>query len=169
MWREILRRRSVGFGLALVVDVGVSVFARAFRFYAGMLVMFFVMLSRFAEMFCAVRIIAGAFVRNAVLRFADGFFVMLRSAAKRFTGEQLNGVHGNGRNSGRGSVRWLVRVAVVVVFEIFENVADVEKSIAIEADINECRLHARKDPGYFSFVDAADESELFFALDVDFN
>ena len=59
-------------------------------------------------------------------------------------------------------------MARVIVFEIFENVADVQEGIAIETDIDESRLHARKDASYFSFVNAADEGELFFALDVDF-
>jgi hypothetical protein len=60
-------------------------------------------------------------------------------------------------------------VAVIIIFEVFENIADVQESVAIETDIHESRLHARKDAGNFSFVDAADESELFFALDVDFD
>jgi hypothetical protein len=62
-----------------------------------------------------------------------------------------------------------MRLTVIVVLEIFENVADVEESIAIEADVNESRLHAREDAGDFAFVDAADEGELFFALDVNFD
>ncbi len=57
-------------------------------------------------------------------------------------------------------------VAVIVIFEIFENVADVKESIAIEANFHERRLHSGKDAGDFTFVDAADEGELFFALDV---
>jgi hypothetical protein len=35
-----------------------------------------------------------------------------------------------------------VGVAVIVVFEIFKDVADVQEGIAVEADIHECRLHA---------------------------
>jgi hypothetical protein len=62
-----------------------------------------------------------------------------------------------------------VRVAVIVVLKIFENVADVEESIAIEADVHERRLHAWKDASDSAFVDATDEGELFFALDVNFD
>jgi hypothetical protein len=62
-----------------------------------------------------------------------------------------------------------VRVAVIVVLKIFENVADVEESIAIEADVHERRLHAGKNASDSAFVDATDEGELFFALDVNFD
>ncbi len=51
---------------------------------------------------------------------------------------------------------------VIVILEIFENVADVEEGIAIEADIDESGLHAGEDASDFAFVDAADEGELFF-------
>jgi hypothetical protein len=154
---------SVGFGLALVMRVGVSVFGSALGGEAWLLFVIFVRLGRVAEKFCVV--IAGAFVRNAMLRFADGFFMMFGCVAERFTGEKLDGVHVDGRDS-RRHVGCLVTMAVIVVFEIFENVTDVEEGIAIQADIHESGLHARKDAGYFSFVDAADESEFFFAFDV---
>jgi hypothetical protein len=62
-----------------------------------------------------------------------------------------------------------VRIAVVVVFEIFEDVADVKEGIAVEADIDESGLHAGEDAGDSAFVDATDEGELFFALDVNFD
>jgi len=58
---------------------------------------------------------------------------------------------------------------VVIVFEIFEDVADVQEGIAVEADIDEGRLHAGEDAGDSAFVNAADEGELFFALDVNFD
>jgi len=60
-------------------------------------------------------------------------------------------------------------VPVVVVFQVFEYVADIEECVAIQADVHESGLHARKDAGDFAFVDDADERELFFALDVDFD
>jgi hypothetical protein len=60
-------------------------------------------------------------------------------------------------------------VPVVVILEIFEDVADVKKGIAIETDIDESGLHAGEDAGDSAFVDAADEGELFFALDVNFD
>jgi len=58
---------------------------------------------------------------------------------------------------------------VIVILEIFENVADVKEGIAIEADIDESGLHTGEDAGDFAFVNAADEGELFFALDVNFD
>ena len=45
---------------------------------------------------------------------------------------------------------------VVVVFEIFEEVADVEEGVAIEADIHEGRLHAGQHARDAAFVDASD-------------
>jgi len=60
-------------------------------------------------------------------------------------------------------------VAVIVVFEVFENVADVEECVAVQADVDERRLHARQNARYFSLVDAADKRELFFTLNVDFD
>ena len=62
-----------------------------------------------------------------------------------------------------------MRIAVVIVFEIFEDVADVQEGIAVEADIDESGLHAGEDAGDSAFVNAADEGELFFALDVNFD
>jgi len=66
-------------------------------------------------------------------------------------------------------LRLLVRMHRVVVFEVFEDVTDVQECIAIETNVHESRLHAGKDAGDFSFVDAADQRELFFALDVNFD
>jgi hypothetical protein len=60
-------------------------------------------------------------------------------------------------------------MAMIVVFEIFEDIAYVEEGVAVETDIHKSRLHTRKDAGNFAFVDATDESEFFFALDVDFD
>src|SRR5277367_1447273 len=107
--------------------------------------------------------------------FVGGFFLVFvggRSASECFTGKQFDGVRRRrwrkGRRGGRG-VGIGVGVAVIVVFEIFEDVADVKEGIAIEADIHERRLHAGEDAGDFAFVDAANEGELFFALDVNFD
>src|SRR5712664_3510056 len=65
------------------------------------------------------------------------------------------------RSGNRGCRGVSVGMAVVVVFEIFENVADVEERVPVQADVDESRLHARKDARYFSFVNAADKRELF--------
>lgn len=60
-------------------------------------------------------------------------------------------------------------VIVVVVLEIFEDVTDIEESVAIETDIDESGLHSGEDAGNAAFVDAADEREFFFPLDVNFD
>jgi hypothetical protein len=99
------------------------------------------------------------------------FLMFMRGSgvAQRFAGKQFNNV-GRSRRK-RRRCGWLVRVRVpvIVVFEIFENVADVEESIAIKADIDESGLHAGEDAGDSAFVDAANEGKLFFALDVNFD
>jgi hypothetical protein len=90
------------------------------------------------------------------------------SAAQRFSGKNFDGR--SATTVFRGSHGWvLVPVAVIVILKIFENVADVQEGIAIQADINERRLHAGKNAGDSAFVDAADQRELFFALDIDFD
>jgi hypothetical protein len=62
-----------------------------------------------------------------------------------------------------------VRLDVIVVLEVFENVADVQKRVAVQADVHESGLHAWEDACDFSFVDAADERKFFFTLDVNFD
>jgi hypothetical protein len=99
--------------------------------------------------------------------FVDVRFVSAGSA-ERFARKDIDGdTTRRSRQSGRGSVS--MRVPVIVVFEVFENIAHIEKRVAIQADIDESRLHARQDSSDFSFVDAADEGELFFALNVNFD
>jgi len=66
-------------------------------------------------------------------------------------------------------LRLLVRMPVIVVLEVFENVADVQEGVAVEPNVHEGGLHAWEDAGDFSFVNAADEREFFFPLDVDFD
>jgi hypothetical protein len=45
---------------------------------------------------------------------------------------------------------------VIVVFEVFQEVPDVEESVAIETDVDKGRLHAGKHARDAAFVDAAD-------------
>jgi hypothetical protein len=92
-----------------------------------------------------------------------------RSVSQRFTGKQFDNVGRCRRINGGSGGGIGMSVAVVVVFEILENVADVKESIAVEADVNESGLHAGEDAGNTAFIDAADEGELFFALDVNFD
>jgi len=89
--------------------------------------------------------------------------------SQSFAGKQFDNVGRRRRIGGHSGGGIGMGVSVIVVFEIFENVADVEESIAIEADVNESGLHAGEDAGDSAFVDAADEGELFFALDVNFD
>jgi hypothetical protein len=91
------------------------------------------------------------------------------SVSQGFAGKQFDNVGRRRRIGGHSGGGIGMRVAVIVVFEIFENIADVKESVAIEADVNERRLHAGEDAGNSAFIDAADEGELFFALDVDFD
>jgi hypothetical protein len=94
--------------------------------------------------------------------------VALGGASERLAGKQLDARavtlwHGGNRQM---LVMVLVRLAVLVILEVFEDVAHVEKRIAVQPDVHESRLHAGEDACNFSFVNAADESELFFPLDV---
>src|SRR5256714_13031879 len=57
----------------------------------------------------------------------------------------------------------------IVPLEFSETVADVQEGIAVETNVHESGLHAGEDAGDFSFVDAADERDFFFPLDVDFD
>lgn len=102
---------------------------------------------------------------------AGNFLVLERggSVSERFAGKLLDDIRGPRRIRRRGSGLIGVRVAVIIILEIFEDIADVEEGIAIETDVHESGLHAGKDAGDSAFVDAADESEFFFALDVNFD
>jgi len=65
------------------------------------------------------------------------------------------------------AVAGILPVAMIVVVQIFKNITDIEEGVAIETDVHESGLHTGKDAGDFTFVDAADEGEFFFALDID--
>src|SRR5579863_5888881 len=99
-------------------------------------------------------------------RIIQRYRLFMNSArGKRFSRQRLDQRAARRRgNRRRGCVP--MRMSVIVVFEVFENVADVEERVAIEADVDERRLHARQNARYFSFVDAADKRELFLALNV---
>ena len=101
--------------------------------------------------------------------FVVRLFVMLRSARPGLAGKQFDGSTVGRRQRSGGVLRRIVRMAVIVVLQVFKDITDVEECIAIEADVHESRLHAGEDAGDFSFVDAADEGEFFFALDVNFD
>src|SRR4029077_3146577 len=89
------------------------------------------------------------------------FMLVLLFAFVGFGGATLgNGLtRQNFGSDGRGSLRRAVAVriavtmAVIVVLEIFENVADVQKGVAVETDIDEGGLHTGEDAGDAAFVD----------------
>src|SRR6266567_4772646 len=101
--------------------------------------------------------------------FVTHFFVVLAGASQGFTGKQFDRRTNRGWQRRRRGLMVLMRLPVIVVLEVFENVADVEESVAIEANVHESGLHTGEDAGDSSFVDAADEGEFFFALDVNFD
>jgi len=156
---EILRRRFVRIGLALVLkllhvfgDARLNVFGRGVNLFD----------------------VRTNFVIFRVGVLACGRRRFLR-ASERFAREN-EGLAALGRS--RSVVAavavftvavTLIVVTVIVTFEILKNVADVEESIAVQADVHESRLHARQNACDSSFVDAADEGEFLFALDVDFD
>src|SRR5437016_1948875 len=105
----------------------------------------------------------------AAILLAVRFFVMFSGPGQGFTGKQFYRRAIRGRRCRRGGLRLLVRMPRIVVLEVFENIADVEKRVAVETNVLESGLHAGEDAGDFSFVDAADEREFLFPLDVDFD
>ena len=160
MWREIFWRRFVRIGLALVVKL--------FRVLGAALPGIFTGCVNFLDVGADVvifRVRVFAIVRNYGWRG-------LVCAAKRFAGEKFD--RWRSAFDGRGGAFMtviavaMIVVTVVVAFQIFENVADVEECVAVQADVHESRLHARQNACNFSFVNTADEGEFFFALDVNF-
>ena len=190
MRRKILRRRGVRIRLALVAGVNILVRARWFatlKFFTMLAfssVCFFMDIALVWSTFYLARMLmVSVFVMSLSLVMTRPTW--LARARQRFSRKNIDGgvwrffrviqlvSHGHlhirracWRTERRG-MRLLV--PVVVVFQVFEYVADVQESVAIQSDVHESGLHARKDAGDFAFVDAADERELFFALDVDFD
>jgi len=156
---EILRRRLVRIGLTLVLKL-LHVFGNAW-------------LNVFARGVNFLNVRAN-FVIFRISVFTYRWSRFLR-AAKRFAREDDMLAPFGGRWSIFVTVPAIavaltvIFVTVVVAFEIFKNVADVKERVAVEADVHESRLHARQNACDFSFVDAADEGELFFTLDVNFD
>jgi hypothetical protein len=97
------------------------------------------------------------------------FFMAFTGACQGFSRKHFHRRADCGRQRLSSALRLLMRMHRVIIFEVFENVADVEERVAIKTDVHESRLHSGKDAGDFSFVDAADQRELFFALDVNFD
>jgi hypothetical protein len=167
MRREVLGRGSVGIRLAFLQCFGVLIFHGSGR---NRVVMFLEMLAFDSRHF----IVGGVplihrmgFIVMGL--FAMRFFVMFSRPGQGFTGKQFDRGTIRGGQRGYGSLRLLVRVPVIVIFKVLENVTDVQEGVAVETNVHEGGLHAGEDAGDFSFVDAADESEFLLALNVDFD
>ena len=166
-WREVLGRGSVRIRLAFLRRLGGLLFP-----WSGLkcVVMFLEMLA-----FRDGRFIVGSVLLVSVPSLVlvkllvARFVVMFGGPSQGFTGKHVHRRTIRGRRRGNGGLRLLVRMPGIIVFEVFENIADVEKGVAVETNVHEGGLHAGKDAGDFSFVDAADEREFFFPLDVDFD
>src|SRR5580704_1571027 len=165
--RKILRRGCVGFRLALLRSLVVS---QILCYWLTLCAVFLVVLALRGMRFLVRGMILDVGLFGMEL-FAMCFIVMLAGACQRFARQNINRSALDGRHRRRRGVhgRLLVRMPMVVVLQVFENITNVEEGVAVETNIHESRLHAGKDAGDFSFVDAADEGEFFFALDVDFD
>src|ERR1700682_2052492 len=96
---------------------------------------------------------AAGLVRN----FCDGLVMDIYRASfrERFARQQFHGMRFRFVLDGSSRMRFgfycsgmrrrLMRVVVVVIFKIFENVTDVQKGVAIQTDVDESRLHSGKD------------------------
>ena len=141
MRSEILRSGGIGFRLAFVTGFGMLFLYRSGGSYV---VLIFDMVA-FTRVHFFVRSVMLFGVMRFVLMefFVMCFFVVLAGARQRFTWKQFDGSNIRGRLRWRRRVRVLVWLAVIVVLEVFENVADVEECVAVEADVHESGLHAR--------------------------
>jgi hypothetical protein len=165
--RKILRRGSVRIGLTFVRGLWV-LFVEGGRL--RILVMLFQVISLGGVRF-VMRDVRFVQVMNffALGRLLQSLIVEPGGVGQRLARQDFHRRTDRRRQGRGGTLRLLMRMHRVVVFQVFENVANVQKRVAVEADIHESRLHAGKDAGDFSFIDAADQRELFFALDVNFD
>lgn len=182
MRRKILRRRGVRFRLALFEFVVRFDF---FRFAAAVVGAEYVALvDDIADvvvlivMHVVVMLVAVLFVMSFDVSFvvlAVMFFVLLRlksvvlaAPANCFAGQNFSGNRRGGLRRCM-AVRVPVPMAVIVVLKIFENVANVQEGVAVEADIDERGLHTGEHPSNAALVDATDQREFLFALDINFD
>jgi hypothetical protein len=127
----------------------------------------------FAEFRGAILVLRGLIGRRVIgVRLVEMRVVVTAGRCEGFTGQQFDA--GGRASASDGGARRVSRgmgviVTMIVVFEVFEDIADVEKGVAIQADVDESRLHAWENASNLAFVDAADERELFFTLNVDFD
>jgi len=55
------------------------------------------------------------------------------------------------------------------VFLLFKKVGDVEEGVALQANVDKCRLHAWQDAGDLAFVHGAGKGVFVFAFVMDFD
>jgi len=130
---EVLRRRCVGFRLPLLrlgvrLTFGVRLASRARRLCVGVGFMT-------VSLRVAIVEVDRFGIRFAVFGLEAGFFRSMAGVglpSKRFAGQNLDR-----RGENRGRMRLGMTVAVVVIFQVFEYVADVQKCVAIQSNINE--------------------------------
>jgi hypothetical protein len=76
-----------------------------------------------------------------IMRLVKVHDFFMNPTAQRFTRQQFAGSVGVAIHDG-----WRAcfhrRVAVIIIFEVFKDVTDVQESVAIQADVDESRLHA---------------------------
>ena len=165
---EILRGRSVGFGLAFLglgVHVGMRGGIGVVMLFDGGLLLVIVDMLRVIDFLVLVNMVLVVTMR-VVQAFGLGEFVMSHVVAvlgsmciamfggvtERLAWQHFR-VHCNGHRRGR---RLRMPVPVIIIFQIFENVADVQERVAVKPDVHESGLHARKHSCYAAFVDTAD-------------
>jgi hypothetical protein len=176
---EILWSRSVRFRLPLFeftvrlgvasahftgqrFDVGVTIVVSRARYIA---VRIFVL--QIVMLLVGVRIVVTRFTVFFVVGLIVTF-VRFGTVRERLTRQNF-GDHRRGRRSRGERMRIAVSMTMIVIFEIFENVADVQEGVAVQADVDEGRLHARKDAGDAAFVNTPDQREFLLALNINFD
>ena len=123
MRREVLGRGSIGIRLAFFCRFGVVVLDGGGRKFAVMFLQMFT--------FGGVRFLVGRGLLLHVVRFVRmelfvvRFLVMFGGTGQGFTGKHLNRRTVRRGQRWRRSLRLLDRMPVIVIFEVFENVADV--------------------------------------------
>jgi len=172
--RVVGRRRGVRIRLLLLGKLAISlVVARGLSRFMMFFVRFEMLAGRSIHLVLRsvllVNRILGVVAGRFFVMFEATFGRMLVSSRQALSRQQLDcGICRLRLRRGCGWQR-LTGMPVIVVFEVFEDIAHVQERVAIQADVHKGGLHARKDSRDFSFVDAADQREFFFALDVDFD
>src|SRR5271157_176265 len=162
--RKILGSRGIGIRLALLRFGNFRVPA---GFFAARRIN---CVARFHRVIRLVAVILLAtrslLVASAVFRFFVEVHLFVHPYRRqRFPRQNFDGRFSLSRQRGRGRIS--VSLTVIIILEVFENVADIQEGVAIQANIHECRLHARQNARDFSLIDAADERELFLTRNVD--